>query len=806
MGYRGFDNEEGIEIAWNKITLTDKSLNDSERERLFGEVDILKSLRHGSIITFYDSWHDKSDNSINFVTELFTSGNLRQFRRKHTKMHQDGTMKAVKNWARQILRGLVYLHGHDPPIIHRDLKCDNVFVNGNQGEVKIGDLGLATLLKKTQVAASVLGTPEFMAPELYEEDYDELVDIYAFGMCIFELVTLKYPYSECQNPAQIYRKVTSGKLPAGLEDIRLKDPVCADLIEVCLSPKDNRPSASELKQHPFFAKPADKAAENGNAEKDTPAKADPAAQGADAAGAAAAAASAAAPPQQQQLAAESAAPQPSSATIGAAAPAPSPAPSPSSSQADIERAAQMVHRYSAPHVDASGLGVRTEADDSRNRAASKTQSDADEGMMQRIASTPDVGSEADYPASATAPRISLDENLGAAPAQQPPNARVPSFSGSLPPAAGDGSATASAEQSPRRLGSPQSNPEKPPPDLASVPRILRSPERAQSREFKVKGRLQRETNTLKLRLRITDAEGTTRTIEFPFDTASDTPENVAGEMVEELQLSQEDERTIRDEILNEVNNLIPQLQRNEAEAEQTSKQHPTAPAMPVDAAQPAMSVPVTAEAQPAMSIPVTVSANGVAEQQHGIDFADFASADANDVHSHDGESSGLEEEIQAEREYREALEECRREEEALKEKHAQLLARAERKKQEVHERHERVRRNKSNHMLADGSEPALSRTASSTDSTLSAPAPSTLQHSTTAPLPTIPNGASAEPNTESKEMKKAKAAEKMRMMEESALGLLGCGGAKKPQGSGLTSANNSSKDLRAHTEANNGPA
>lgn len=47
-----------------------------------------------------------------------------------------------------------------------------------------------------------------MAPEMYEEKYDEAVDVYAFGMCILEMTTSEYPYSECQNAAQIYRKVT----------------------------------------------------------------------------------------------------------------------------------------------------------------------------------------------------------------------------------------------------------------------------------------------------------------------------------------------------------------------------------------------------------------------------------------------------------------------------------------------------------------------------------------------------------------------------------------------------------------------
>lgn len=56
---------------------------------------------------------------------------------------------------------------------------------------------------------SITGTPEFMAPELYEEEYNELVDIYSFGMCMLELITCEYPYSECKNQAQIYKKVSS---------------------------------------------------------------------------------------------------------------------------------------------------------------------------------------------------------------------------------------------------------------------------------------------------------------------------------------------------------------------------------------------------------------------------------------------------------------------------------------------------------------------------------------------------------------------------------------------------------------------
>ncbi len=48
-----------------------------------------------------------------------------------------------------------------------------------------------------------------MAPEMYEELYDESVDVYAFGMCLLEMTTREYPYKECQNPAQIFKRVTT---------------------------------------------------------------------------------------------------------------------------------------------------------------------------------------------------------------------------------------------------------------------------------------------------------------------------------------------------------------------------------------------------------------------------------------------------------------------------------------------------------------------------------------------------------------------------------------------------------------------
>lgn len=145
---------------------------------------------------------------MNLITNLSHMTRVFRFCCRYLRRFKKINSKVLKSWCRQILKGLYFLHSRSPPIIHRDLKCDNIFITGTTGSVKIGDLGLATL-KNRSFAKSVIGTPEFMAPEMYEEHYDEAVDVYAFGMCMLEMATSEYPYNECSTPAQIYKKVIS---------------------------------------------------------------------------------------------------------------------------------------------------------------------------------------------------------------------------------------------------------------------------------------------------------------------------------------------------------------------------------------------------------------------------------------------------------------------------------------------------------------------------------------------------------------------------------------------------------------------
>lgn len=162
--YRGFDTERGIEVAWNQVLYERYNLDLS---RVMNEIEVFKTIRNPHIIEFYHAWQDSDAKQVVFITELMPSGTLKQCvvplprfsslsslgltRGRFTSRTPNVKLKVLKNWCSQILLGLDYLHSLQPPIIHRDIKCDNIFINGlSEGEVKIGDFGLATFSSREQ--------------------------------------------------------------------------------------------------------------------------------------------------------------------------------------------------------------------------------------------------------------------------------------------------------------------------------------------------------------------------------------------------------------------------------------------------------------------------------------------------------------------------------------------------------------------------------------------------------------------------------------------------------------------------------
>ena len=271
--YKGQNAETGVYVAWCECSIA--NVKEDARQEFLKEAELLKTLEHPNIIRFYGIYEIKrastQDNTtstedsnnvvlrsgnkhrIVIVTELVTNsklGTLRSYVRQFKNTPESLSTRVIKSWCRQIISALCFLHSRPTPIIHRDLKCDNIFIYGTSGSIKIGDMGLAKLRTRSY-ATSVIGTPEFMAPEMYDEKYDESVDVYAFGMCLLELLTFEYPYEEYPGPAQIFRAVTQGIRPKSFE--KLNHPGFRDIIDWCIKPnKEERPTMKQLMEHQFF--------------------------------------------------------------------------------------------------------------------------------------------------------------------------------------------------------------------------------------------------------------------------------------------------------------------------------------------------------------------------------------------------------------------------------------------------------------------------------------------------------------------------------------------------------------------------
>lgn len=76
--YKAFDEVLGLEVAWNQVKLNHVFDSPEELQRLYSEVHLLKNLDNDSIMRFHTSWIDLDGKTFNFITEMFTSGTLRE--------------------------------------------------------------------------------------------------------------------------------------------------------------------------------------------------------------------------------------------------------------------------------------------------------------------------------------------------------------------------------------------------------------------------------------------------------------------------------------------------------------------------------------------------------------------------------------------------------------------------------------------------------------------------------------------------------------------------------------------------------
>jgi serine/threonine protein kinase len=222
--YRARDAKLGRIVAI-KI-LTEAGMADQEvHARFLAEARLTGSLVHENIIGFYD--YGEQDGRSFLVMEYFDGESLGAAIRGW----RTGDLRNKLLIARQIANGLAYVHSKG--IIHRDVKPDNVWID-SAGNVKIFDFGVAKTDEFSITGGGfTLGTPYYMAPEQVRGHKPTLlVDIYSFGVLLFELVTGIRPF-EGQTVNEIFDRVLHQALDLEpLKKGRIPDAV-SDLIHGC---------------------------------------------------------------------------------------------------------------------------------------------------------------------------------------------------------------------------------------------------------------------------------------------------------------------------------------------------------------------------------------------------------------------------------------------------------------------------------------------------------------------------------------------------------------------------------------------
>ncbi|XP_031249412.1 serine/threonine-protein kinase EDR1 [Pistacia vera] len=228
----------GTEVAVKKFL--DQDFSGAALAEFKREVKIMLRLRHPNVVLFMGAVTRPPNLSI--ITEFLPRGSL--FRILHRPQCQLDEKRRIK-MALDVARGMNCLHTSTPTIVHRDLKSPNLLVDKNWN-VKVGDFGLSRLKHNTFLSSkSTAGTPEWMAPEvLRNEPSNEKCDVYSFGVILWELATLRLPWSG-MNPMQVVGAV-------GFQNRRLDipkevDPLVARIIWECWQTEPNlRPSFAQL--------------------------------------------------------------------------------------------------------------------------------------------------------------------------------------------------------------------------------------------------------------------------------------------------------------------------------------------------------------------------------------------------------------------------------------------------------------------------------------------------------------------------------------------------------------------------------
>ncbi|CAD6244144.1 unnamed protein product [Miscanthus lutarioriparius] len=241
--YLGFNSESGKFCAIKEVqVILDDSQSKERLRQLKQEVDMLRQLSHQNIVQYYGS--ELTDEALSIYLEYVSGGSIHKLLRDYGPFREP----VIRNYTRQILSGLAYLHGRKT--VHRDIKGANVLVGPN-GEVKLADFGMAKHITSLAEIHSLRGSPYWMAPEVImnKNGYSFEVDIWSLGCTIIEMGTGRHPWHQYEDVPAMFKIVNTNDMPEIPERFSKEGK---DFLSLCLKRDPaQRPSPTQLLRHPF---------------------------------------------------------------------------------------------------------------------------------------------------------------------------------------------------------------------------------------------------------------------------------------------------------------------------------------------------------------------------------------------------------------------------------------------------------------------------------------------------------------------------------------------------------------------------
>lgn len=203
--YKGFDVETDKIIAVKIVDLTD--FTEKIKTRSKREITLLQTINHKNIIKLYN-FLDKG-NKWFIILEYCKGGDLAHL----IKIRKCFSEDVCKEYIKQLSDGLKYLR--DINIMHRDLKPQNILLDGEFKTIKIIDFNFSTILEHDDMAKTLCGSPLYMAPELLDRDcesYTWKTDLWSVGIILYEMLYSKNPYFDIKNVIKLSRVLKSRKI------------------------------------------------------------------------------------------------------------------------------------------------------------------------------------------------------------------------------------------------------------------------------------------------------------------------------------------------------------------------------------------------------------------------------------------------------------------------------------------------------------------------------------------------------------------------------------------------------------------